>query len=146
MSADEPTTEREPVDIELLFGISYANYLVMPRSVLQSMPVDWQHRFTALLAEVDAAFGHLDWPAYDVRALKRPTEVIADYESCPECDEGERDGDDCSTCNGSGETGEIEDYRYETAEEVGIRPDPIPHYNRCRTKLTPAPVDRGGDE
>lgn len=82
----------DPIDIHTWFGLAYANYLVVPRSVLQSMPEDWQHRFTALLDEAHAAFGHLDWPSYDVRA--------------------------------KGEGG-----RY--------RRDPIPHYDRGRTRLEP---------
>jgi hypothetical protein len=75
------------------FGLTYANYLVVPRSVLQSMPEDWQHRLTALLGEMQDSFGHLDWPDYSVRAV--------------------------------GERG-----RY--------RRDPIPGYNRGRTRLEPS--------
>lgn len=57
------------VDVHAWFGLTYANYLVVPRSVLQSMPDEWQHRFTALMGEVHEAFGHLDYPAsYDVKA------------------------------------------------------------------------------
>lgn len=39
------------------FGLSYANYLVMPRSLLQSMPDDWQERFVALLDEWQSHWG-----------------------------------------------------------------------------------------
>ena len=35
--------------IHSYFGLSYANYLVLPRSVLQSMPIDWQDKFVTLL-------------------------------------------------------------------------------------------------
>lgn len=34
------------------FGLSYASYLTIPRSVLQSMPVDWQRRMVKLLEEM----------------------------------------------------------------------------------------------
>lgn len=34
------------------FGLTYASYLVMPRSVLQSMPQDWQERFVVMLQKV----------------------------------------------------------------------------------------------
>jgi hypothetical protein len=37
------------------FGLSYSNYLVLPRSVLQSMPEKWQHRFVDLLGDIEAA-------------------------------------------------------------------------------------------
>lgn len=33
------------------FSLSYASYLVLPRSALQSMPLDWQQRFVALMEE-----------------------------------------------------------------------------------------------
>lgn len=40
-------------DIHGWFGLTYASYLVVPRSVLQSMPADWQDRFVHLLGELD---------------------------------------------------------------------------------------------
>lgn len=38
------------------FGLSYANYFVLPRSILQCMPNDWQQRFVACLDELQATF------------------------------------------------------------------------------------------
>ncbi len=38
------------------FELSYANYLTIPRSILESMPEDWQKQFTALLNELDETF------------------------------------------------------------------------------------------
>jgi hypothetical protein len=35
------------------FELSYAQYLALPRSVLQSMPQDWQYRLVKLLDELD---------------------------------------------------------------------------------------------
>lgn len=35
------------------FGLSYAQYLTIPRTVLQSMPEDWQERFVKCLDELD---------------------------------------------------------------------------------------------
>ena len=35
------------------FGLSYAQYLVLPRSILQSMPVPWQRKLVKLLREQD---------------------------------------------------------------------------------------------
>lgn len=37
------------------FELSYAKYLTIPRSLLQSMPVEWQERFTRCLRELDDA-------------------------------------------------------------------------------------------
>jgi hypothetical protein len=174
------TREPQPLDVHTWFSLTYANYLVVPRSVLQSMPEDWQHRFTALLGEMDQAFGHLDWPAYDVRALKREREYTTVTVPCGEClgigrvdtrDDSDdtrfalRDvlvklaledpkwigtawwdgvtnilgGEPCPECNGEMIVEDPEGARYETPEEVGFRDDPIPHYNRGRTKLEPAP-------
>jgi hypothetical protein len=44
------------------FELTYAQYLTIPRSVLEAMPDEWQERFVACLNELDATF---DW---------RPTE------------------------------------------------------------------------
>jgi hypothetical protein len=126
--------------IHTWFSLSYANYLVVPRAVLQSMPDEWQQRFVGCLEEMNDTFPDLPWPkgGYNVQALARGPELI--NEPCGECDgvgsvvgedEEERD---CEACGGSGET---DDRRYETAEEVGVTRDRIPHYNRGRTRIEP---------
>lgn len=35
------------------FELSYSNYLVVPRTFLQSMPDEWQEKFVALLEEMN---------------------------------------------------------------------------------------------
>ena len=50
--------ETEPV--HAWFGLTYANYLVLNRSLLQSMPIGWQRRFVACLRELDDAFDHIE--------------------------------------------------------------------------------------
>ena len=40
------------------FELSYAQYLTIPRSVLQSMPDEWQNSFVKLLNELDEK---IDW-------------------------------------------------------------------------------------
>ena len=45
-------------DIHEWFGLTYAQYLTIPRSVLQSMDEDWQEKFAALLDELDET---MDW-------------------------------------------------------------------------------------
>ena len=80
-------------DIHEWFGLSYCNYLVLQRALLQSMPGDWQHRFVECLREIEAAYAHLPVPSrYSVQAR--------------------------------GEGGRF-------------MKDPIPHYNRGRTRLEP---------
>ena len=50
--------------LHLWFSLSYANYLVLPRSFLQSMPDEWQGKLAALLHEADEAAMTRDfcWP------------------------------------------------------------------------------------
>lgn len=58
---DEPTCARRLTTEEIekmdrvhhWFELSYAQYLTIPRSVLQAMPDSWQHRFTTCLEELD---------------------------------------------------------------------------------------------
>lgn len=55
----EDTLLRKALDrIHTWFGLSYAQYLTIPRSVLQSMPDEWQDRFVTCLEELDQA---IDW-------------------------------------------------------------------------------------
>ena len=42
------------------FELSYANYLVLPRSLMQAMPLEWQERMTQCLREMRAACEHLE--------------------------------------------------------------------------------------
>jgi hypothetical protein len=56
-------SEKETVIIEqdhihAWFELTYAQYLTIPRSVLQSMPAEWQERFVRCLEELDEA---IDW-------------------------------------------------------------------------------------
>lgn len=49
--------------VHTMFGLSYANYLVMPRVVLQQMPLDWQKKFVRLMAEYQEAVESVKFPA-----------------------------------------------------------------------------------
>lgn len=44
------------------FGLTYSNYLVLHRSMMQSMPVDWQECAVSLFDELDNAFPDLERP------------------------------------------------------------------------------------
>ncbi len=65
--------------IHLWFELSYAEYLTVPRSVLQSMPQQWQEKFVALLEELDET---IDWrpPSgrYWVRLKDKNGKYVAD--------------------------------------------------------------------
>lgn len=43
--------ERAPV--HRWFSLSYCSYVVWPRSVMQSMPLEWQKKFVKLAEEID---------------------------------------------------------------------------------------------
>lgn len=50
------------------FGLTYSNYLVLQRSIMQSMPVEWQRQMVALLRQADDRFGQLQiCPSFLVR-------------------------------------------------------------------------------
>lgn len=44
--------------LHLWFELSYAQYLTIPRSVLQAMPLEWRAKFAEALSELDAT---IDW-------------------------------------------------------------------------------------
>jgi len=44
--------------IHAWFELTYAQYLTIPRSILEAMPQEWQARFVRCLEELDEAF---DW-------------------------------------------------------------------------------------
>ena len=51
-------------DIHGWFGLTYASYLVIPRSVMQSMPAEWQHKFVELLEECEEQYDTPDYTVY----------------------------------------------------------------------------------
>lgn len=66
-------------DVHVWFSLSYANYLILHRSLLQSMPADWQHEFIALLVKLDEAYGHVERPAqYRVQAINESGKFVRD--------------------------------------------------------------------
>jgi hypothetical protein len=54
------THEGRPLDspIHGWFELSYAQFLTIPRLVMESMPLAWQQKMCVLLEELDATF---DW-------------------------------------------------------------------------------------
>lgn len=54
--------------IHEFFGLTYATHLVLPRSVLQSMPLKWQAKLVALLNELDNT---IDWRREGVEVARR---------------------------------------------------------------------------
>lgn len=59
---DFPKQSDEP--IHEFFGLSYAQFLVLSRTALQSMPLEWQKRFVTCLLELEREIPDMDpdWP------------------------------------------------------------------------------------
>lgn len=89
--------ERVVEDLEPMhgwFGLSYANYLVLERSLIQSMPAEWQRRLLECLDDLHERFDGVERAAgFQVRAVDVSGRFMR---------------------------------------------DPIPHYNRGRTRVAPA--------
>lgn len=68
-----------PEPIHTWFNLTYANYLVLPRAILQSMPEDWQRRFVRCLEDLERQYGELEWPhAYRVNAVDSRGKYVKD--------------------------------------------------------------------
>ena len=52
------------------FGLSYAAYLVLPRVLLCSAPVEWQDRFVAMMNELEEMFPEECAGSYWVRKME----------------------------------------------------------------------------
>lgn len=71
----------DPTDVHTWFSLSYANYAVLHRTHLQSMPMEWQHRFTALMDELENTIEANGWPVhgnYSVQAKDDGGRFIVD--------------------------------------------------------------------
>ena len=44
---------KEKIDVHTWFSLTYSSYLVLPRLILSSMPLDWQYKFVALIEEME---------------------------------------------------------------------------------------------
>ncbi len=82
---ESPLVLDEP--IHTWFGLSYASYFVIPRTVLQSMPDAWQQRFIDLIEETETHLGDWspDWPACYHVTIRGPggrflSDPLANYE------------------------------------------------------------------
>jgi hypothetical protein len=55
-----------------------SGYVVLPRSLAESMPLPWQQQLTNLLSELQQTYGHLPWPVY--RVVPSRAERLADLD------------------------------------------------------------------
>lgn len=65
---DSPYARRNgPIDD--WFSLSYSSYQVVPRTLAQCMPLEWQQRMVACLRELERAFAHVETAEdYEVNA------------------------------------------------------------------------------
>ena len=53
------------------FELTYSSYQVLPRVLMQSMPIEWQQRMVACLEEMQQAFEHIEHPeGYKVEPVR----------------------------------------------------------------------------
>lgn len=146
--------ETEP--IHLHFGLSYATHLVMPRTLLQSMPAEWQRQFVHLLDQFDTAFHHVEQPeGYDVTAAvekevsdltdgeRKRLGIAEDWYGGEEPPAG-LDAQDLAEWQNVHEDPGGPVYTDADGDELEADSrvmlpvtDPLPHYNRGRTRITP---------
>ena len=134
------TTSTEAVeDVHAYFGLSYANYLVLPRTLMQSMPEEWQIEFVNLLNELHDAFEDVPQaPTYQVTAGKTVTlDEMTESQLHAACIDVEGD-------SGDGPGPETRYHRRSdgaelTGQDYGFLPgnDPVPHYDRGRARVQP---------
>jgi len=65
----EELVDQEPV--HNWFGLTYSSYLVLPRVLLQSAPLEWQQKFIRLLNDLEEMFPDQHGHEYWVRRKER---------------------------------------------------------------------------
>lgn len=117
--------------IHTYFGLSYASHLVLNRTLLQSMPTDWQQRFVACLYELNQAFAHIEAPRYRVETGEwhYPNELSEDQLKALGWEYNDAKDEIY------GPAGENHDPNTQCV--FIAKPEPIPHYQRGRTRLEP---------
>jgi hypothetical protein len=136
--------EFEDLDpVHTWFGLTYSNYLVLHRSLLQSMPNEWQVEFVRLLDQMQAAFRYVDQAeSYEVTAGE---EALVN-----ELGDAERKRLGITTSLDDMSDEEYEDFdgevfyydkngdQLESYQRVHLPgAEPVPHYNRGRTRIAP---------
>jgi hypothetical protein len=137
------------------FSLSYTNYQVIPRTLMQSMPVEWQERMVACLEELRDAFSHV--PQAEIYKVEAGTQHIVNEMTDLELKMAQvtvdRFGGERPPSKLAGEALLEWEEQNEAAEptysdhygneldpnERVIIPtsDPVPHYNRGRTYVEP---------
>lgn len=153
-----PAPQRPTQDhIHTWFSLSYSNYLVFNRTLLQSMPDEWQATLVELLHEMDRAFDHVKQAeGFNVQAgrwvyvnectdlelkLAGVTSSDDDPDSQVEIEPGVRDYPDGYETTYYLNGDELQDHDYVFVPGQ----DPVPHYRRGRTYIAPRVAERTSD-
>jgi len=110
-------------------------YVVLPRSLVENMPLVWQQQYTHLLAEFHQAAAHLQWPVYRVVPSKWERLVDLDEDQLAEVGcivEIDTDGELVYR--------ERNGRRVDNPEQTTVLvscPDPLPGEHRNATSDTP---------
>lgn len=137
----EESYQRTSGPVHAKFGLTYANFLVIHRAQLQSMPVDWQQQFVDLLEDLHAAYPDLDVPDFEVKTV-RDTYV------------GELTDDEMKLAGITREYGEEETTWTDATgrelaehQHVGVPvPDPVPHYRHAYLPPDEAAIARSRNQ
>ncbi|MFJ2279282.1 hypothetical protein ACIOEZ_34600 [Streptomyces sp. NPDC087866] len=136
------------------FSLSYSNYLVLHRTLLQSMPTEWQERMVACLDELQHAYSHLEQvEAYEVTpSTEHIVGEMTDLQLRMASIDVDLYGGAVPPAGLTGDELAEWQEKHETAEPaysrngVELDPvervliptiDPVPHYNRGRTYIEP---------
>jgi hypothetical protein len=131
-------------EVHTWFSLSYSNYAVLPRTLLQSMPDEWQYRFVALMDELAAEFRHVEQAdGYEVTAGHwvyvnecSDAELKLAEVTCSDDDPDYPEGAETVWWGRDGDELQGHDYVFVPGS------DPVSHYNRGRTYVAPASVLR----
>lgn len=131
MNAAEEPYERTSGPVHAKFGLTYANFLVLHRTHLQSMPLEWQVRLVDLLDDLDAAYPDRDSTEFEVTTVRDTYvgELTSEEMTLAGItrgdDENEDEDDEAAYYDKSGRELTIHHH-------VGIPvPDPVPHYRHA---------------
>lgn len=133
-TTEEPY-ERKSGPVHAWFSLSYANFLVWHRAHMQSMPLEWQRRFTELAEELDAAYPDGSGVDYEVATVRRSyVNKLTDAEMSQLGITTSDDEDEDGTAD------RVRDREYYLKDGHGVPgyhyagipvPDPIPHYRHA---------------
>ncbi len=111
--------------------VNYANFLVVHRAHLQSMPLEWQARFVDLLEDLGAAFPDIDDLAFEVTTVRDAYvgELTGDEMLLAGITRGDADDDEDADAAYYDKTGRELRPGW---DHVGVPvPDPVPHYRHA---------------